>query len=455
MNQFSEIHRRRFLRGMGVCLALPAFESFLPAVLATDSQPTRNKGANQNAPVRTAFLYVPNGVNVERWRPKKDGQDYELSPTLSALEPHKSEFQVVGNLEQKNGWAGPDGAGDHARATATILTSARPKKTAGSDIHLGISVDQLAAKHLGGNTRFPSLELSCDGVRNSGGCDSGYSCAYQFNLAWRSETQPVAPESNPRLVFERLFGVGDKAERQANMKRRQDEQRSVLDFIQEDAKKLGKQLGRNDQNKLSEYLTGVREIEQRLERAEKFGPLPDPGMSAPNGIPRSYSEHIRLMFDMLVLAFRTDSTRIATFMLAHDGSNRTFEEIGVTDGHHALSHHQSDAKKLEKIAKIDQYYIDQFAYFLGKLRDVKDVDGKTLLDNSMIVYASGLADGNRHAHDNLPVILAGRGGGALNPGKHLKLAEKTPMSNLYVKMLNVMGAKVETFGDSTGRIDSV
>lgn len=447
--------RRAFLRGMGVCLALPAFES-LAAEAKEKLKPGAPATTKTGAPLRMGFLYVPNGVNVDRWRPKTDGADYELSPTLEPLADLKQDFQVISGLEQKNGWAGPDGAGDHARANATILTGVRPKKTAGSDIKLGISVDQLAAKHVGEETRFPSLELTCDAVRSSGGCDSGYSCAYQFNLSWRSETTPVTPESNPRLVFERLFGVGTAAEREANLKLRQQEQRSVLDFIQDEAKSLGKQLGRNDQQKLDEYLNGVREIEMRLAKAERFGIAPDPGVPAPStAAPKNYREHIRLMADMLVLAFRTDSTRIATFLLAHDGSNRTFEEIGVTDGHHALSHHQSNAQKLEKIAKIDRFYTEQLAYFLGKMRDTKDVDGHSLLDNSMIVYASGLADGNRHAHDNLPVILAGRAGGTLKPGRHLKLEGKTPMNNMYVRMLDVMGAKVELFGDSSGKLTDI
>lgn len=444
-----DLNRRRFLRGLGVAVSLPAFESLLPLAQAAVTP----RGAA--APLRMAFLYVPNGVNVERWRPRGEGADYELSPTLQPLAELKEHLQVFTGFEHKNGWAGGDGAGDHARANASFLTGARPKKTAGSDIRLGVSVDQVAARHLAGVTRFPSLELSCDGVRKSGVCDSGYSCAYQFNLSWRSETTPVAPESNPRLVFERLFGSGTGAERVAGFRERQERQRSILDFVQEDARRLQRDLGLNDRHKLDEYLTGVRDIERRIEQAERFGPPPDPGRDVPAGIPPRYSEHIRLMADMLVLAFQTDSTRVATFLLAHDGSNRTLDEVGITDGHHALSHHQNDPKKLEKIARIDQFYVSQLAYFLRRLRDTRDSDGRSLLDNAMIVYASGLSDGNRHRHDDLPVIVAGRAGGALHPGRHVKLAQNTPMTNLYVALLQTLGIRVDRFGDSTGRLTTL
>ncbi|HEX4147912.1 MAG TPA: DUF1552 domain-containing protein, partial [Pirellulales bacterium] len=296
------------------------------------------------------------------------------------------------------------------------------------------------------------LELSCDGVRKSGGCDSGYSCAYQYNLSWRTPTVPVAPESNPRMVFERLFGSGAGPGRKVALRQRLEQHRSILDFAADEARQLRQQLGRNDRQKLDEYLTGVREIERRIEGAERFGDLPEASIPEPAGIPANYREHIRLLGDLLVLAFQSDSTRIATFLLAHDGSNRTFDEIGVTDGHHSLSHHQNNPQVLAKIAKIDLFYAQQFAYFLGKLRDTKDHDGRSLLDNSMIVYASGLSDGNRHRHDNLPVILAGHGGGSLQAGRHVLLPQATPMSNLYVGMLRTAGVGVDQFGDSSGRL---
>lgn len=444
--------RRRFLKGLGACVGLPALESLWQGGAHAAAAGASAKGA---APLRMAFLYVPNGVILDQWKPTGVGKDYQLNKTMEPLAPHKADFQVFTGFEQRNGTSGPDGAGDHARANATILTGARPKKTAGSDIRLGVSFDQLAAQHLGEHTRLPSLELSCDGVRKSGSCDSGYSCAYQFNLSWRSETTPVAPESNPRAVFERLFGGGTAEERKQAQVQRRTREKSLLDFISEDAAALNKQLGRNDQHKLDEYLTGVREIERRIERAEKFGPLPDPGAPAPAGTPRKYSEHIRLMADMLVLAFQTDSTRVGTFLLAHDGSNRNFEEIGVTDGHHSLSHHMNKPDVMAKIARIDHFYVQQLAYFLQKMKETKDPAGRSLLDSSMVVYASGLSDGNRHKHDNLPVILAGKAGGAFNPGRHVDLGGAVPMNNLYVKMLQILGAPVERFGDSTGVFTNV
>jgi len=403
-----------------------------------------------------AYVYVPNGVNVARWTPIGEGTGYELNETMQPLAELKEHFQVLGGFEHRNGWAGADGAGDHARAMATILTGARPLKTAGSDIRAGISVDQFAAQRVGHLTRFPSLELSCDGARKSGVCDSGYSCAYQFNMAWRNESSPLAPESNPRLVFERLFGTGaTAAERQRNFEQREQRQKSILDFVMDDARQLQRELGGKDRQKLDEYLTGLREIERRIEQAERFGRLPDPDAATPDGIPGAYQAHIRLMMDMLVLAFKTDSTRIATFMLAHDGSNRSFREIGVSDGHHSISHHQKDPDKLARIAKIDRFYTEQFAWFLQRLNNTRDTEGGTLLDNSMIVYCSGISDGNRHAHDNLPVMLAGHGGGTLTPGRHLKVHDKTPMTNLYVSLLERMGATTESFGDSNGKVRNI
>jgi hypothetical protein len=454
-NKALQVSRRNFLRGLGVCVALPALDSIVPvrALAAATRSPLATTSAG--APLRMAFLYVPNGVNKRMWKPTGTGADYELGKSLEPLAPFRDEFQIISKLDQKNGWAGADGAGDHARANATILTGARAKKTAGADIRVGISVDQIAAQHIGNLTRFPSLELSCDGVRRSGSCDSGYSCAYQFNLSWRSETTPVAPESNPRLVFERLFGSGKPGERQRNFDQRIAQQRSILDFVMDDAKSMQRQLGRNDQQKLDEYLTGVREIENRIQKAERFRKLPDPRAETPAGIPSDYEEHIRLMGDMLVLAFQTDSTRVATFLMAHDGSNRSFKDIGVSEGHHNLSHHQNNPETLEKIAKIDTFYARQFAHFLKRLRETKDRDGKSLLHNSMIVYCSGLGDGNAHSHNDLPFILAGRAGGAFTPGRHFDPGSNTPMNNLYVTMLNTMGVKVDSFGDSTGVLKGV
>ncbi|HYR58605.1 MAG TPA: DUF1552 domain-containing protein [Chthoniobacteraceae bacterium] len=451
----SQLTRRRFLRGLGIGIGLPFLESIAPLGKALAATASKAATTHSGGPLRMAFLYVPNGVNVARWKPNGEGADYQLGETMAPLAGLKEHFQIFSGFEQRLGWSNGDGGGDHARANATILTGARPKKTSGSDIRLGISVDQLAAQYAAQQTRFASLELSCDGVRKSGACDSGYSCAYQFNVSWRSETAPVAPESNPRLVFERLFGSGKGEERQKSFALRNTREKSILDFVMEDARSLNRELGRNDQHKLDEYLTGVREIEQRIQKAERFGPLPDPHADSPAGVPADYQAHIRLMMDMLALAFQTDSTRVSTFMLAHDGSNRSFREIGVTDGHHNLSHHQNNPAILEKIGQIDLFYTQQLAYFLTKLRDTKERDGRSILDNSMIVYCGGLSDGNRHAHDNLPVVLAGRAGGVLTPGRHVNLGDKTPMTNLYVRMLNIMGVPTDRFGDSTGILKTV
>jgi len=447
--------RRNFLRGLGLSVALPLMESAVPQSLAETSQ--QFAVTPDGDPLRTAFLYVPNGVNVSKWFPKGEGSDYQLNETMQPLSDLKSDFQVVSGLAHENGSAGKDGAGDHARAHSSFLTASRPYKTAGADIKLGVSIDQEMAKYVGKQTRLASLELSCDGSRKSGKCDSGYSCAYQFNLSWRNEVSPMTAEHNPRLVFERLFGAGAANQRQQNFNQRMAERRSVLDFVLDETQSLSKQLGRNDIQKLDEYLTGVRQIEQRIEKAEVFGDLPDIEMESPAGIPREYAEHIRLMFDMMVMAFQTDSTRISSFMLAHDGSNRNFNEVGVSQGHHSLSHHGNKDSNLDKLAKIDKFYMEQFAYFLKRLKQAKDVSGRSVLENSMIVYGSGLCDGNRHQHYNLPIIMAGHGGGTIKPGRHVELnhRDKTPMANLFVSMMQRMGISDPDFGDSNGSLEAI
>ena len=446
------IPRRAFLgtaalRGIGVSLALPAFESLMSSRVAA--------GADAASALRMAFVYAPNGVIVKDWKPEGVGTDYTLGATLEPLSGMRGDFQMVSGLAHRNGTAGRDGAGDHARAMSTILTGVRPRKTAGSDIRAGVSVDQVAAQRIGHLTRFPSLELTCDAVRRSGECDSGYSCAYSFNMSWRSETQPATPEPNPRLVFERLFGSGTGQERAKNLVSRLSERRSILDFVADDAQQLSRRLGHDDRHKFAEYIDGVRQIERQIERLESFGVPNAPEMELPDRPPSLHRDHVRLMGDMIVLAFQTDSTRVATLVLSSDGSNRTFPEIEVTDGHHALSHHQDDPEKIEKIARIDRFYIEQFAYFLGRLKEAKDAGGKSLLDSSMVVYTSGLSDGNQHRHTDLPLILAGSGGGRLATGRHVLLPGEQPMTNLFVTLLDIMGTPVDTFGDSTGRLDAV
>ena len=374
---------------------------------------------------------------------------------MKPLEALKHRIQVMSGLDHLNATPGPDGPGDHARANGTFLTGVRVRKTDGANIHAGISVDQVAAQRYGHLTRLPSLELACDAVRKSGGCDSGYSCAYEYNMAWRSPTVPLSPESNPRLVFERLFGAGDRGERRANFKKRLEQQRSILNFVLDDARDLGRELGGRDRDKLDEYLTSIREIEKRIESAEGFGETPDPEVETPHGVPASFEEHARLMLGLTVLAFQTDSTRIATLLLAHDGSNRAFPEIGIPEGHHYLSHHRGKKEMMDKVGEIDAWYMRQFAWFLNQLEKTKDVNGESILHNSMIVYGCGNCDGNRHNHDNLPVILAGSGGGTLESGRYLK-RKGIPMTNLFLGMLDRLGVSgVDRFGDSTGRIESI
>jgi hypothetical protein len=449
------VSRRGFLRGVGVSVALPAFESLLKPALAAGAGAPALATTASGAPLRMAYVYVPNGVNQGHWWPKEPGKDFELTRTLEPLAKVRSQVQIMGGLDHVNANGGLDGPGDHARASGTFLTGVRVRKTAGADIHAGVSVDQVAAQRIGHLTRFPSLELTCDGVRKSGNCDSGYSCAYQFNLAWSSPTVPVSPEPNPRLVFERLFGAGAPPERRRNLELRRQQQRSILDFVREDTRSLEQQLGNHDQKKLDEYLTCVREIERRLEQSDRFKDFEGPAAETPAGIPSSFREHIALMYDMMILAFQTDSTRIATFLLANEGSNRTFPDVNIAEGHHNLSHHRNKKETLDKIANIDRWYMEQFARFLEKMDAVKDVDGKSLLHNSMIVYGSGNADGNAHTHSNLPVMLAGRAGGSIAEGRFVKFKSQ-PMSNLYLNMLDMMGVSgVPRHGDSTGRIAGI
>lgn len=446
----SPFSRRALLRGLGAAVALPFFESFAcePALPAFANAATTATGA----PLRMAFVSIPNGVQQNHWFPIGDPSDFKLNTTMQSMESLKKHFQVIGGLKHENATAGRDGAGDHARASATFLTGARARKTAGSDIFVGVSVDQVAAKSIAGATRFPSLELTCDAIRNSGGCDSGYACAYQYNLSWSSPTTPVTPDANPRSVFERLFGAGSPEDRTNNYLLRQSTQRSILDFVLEDTKSMQRQLSSTDLKKLDEYLTGVRDIEQRVRSAEQFDTIPNPQANTPDGIPPVFAEHIDIMFDMMTLAFQTDSTRIATLILAYDGSNRTFPEIGIAEGHHHLTHYQSQPDLAAKVARIDQFYMDRLARFLEKLNSLQDSDGSSILHNSMIVYGGAIADGNRHSHDNLPVVLAGHAGGKLQTGRFLKLPDQ-PMANLFVSMLNHYGCPTESFGDSDGRVD--
>ena len=433
----SKMTRRSILRGLGVSLAIPSLESF--AV-----------GGVSGIPLRMGFTYIPNGVIMDEWRPLETGPLKSLPNSLQPLQNHTADFQVISGLNHTKAYANGDGGGDHARANATFLTGCQARKTAGKDIKVGVSVDQIAADAIGDKTKLRSLELSCDGVRRSGKCDSGYSCAYQYNLSWKTESMPMVPESNPRLVFERLFGnASSPTDRKGQLKRRA-LNKSILDFALQGASNFNKRLGKLDQEKLSEYFTSVRELEKRIEREEKnWEKLPD--LKSPVGIPENYRAHLRLMFDMMVLAFQSDSTRISSFLLAHDGSNRSFRDIGVPEGHHSLSHHKNDPEKIKKLAKIDQFYSEQFAYFIDKLSTTQEIDGSRLLDHCMIIFGGGISDGNRHKHSDLPVLLAGGSSHGLTTGRHVDY-EGVPMTNLYLGMLDRAGVQASQVGDSSGLI---
>ena len=453
VNRSRPFNRRLFLRGVGAAIALPAFQSLRPAVFAAEATSGLATTAS-GAPLRTAFVFFPNGAIPDAWWPINEGTDFDFSRTLAPLEPLKDCVQVMGGLDHKNAEAGPDGAGDHARGGGTFLTGVRLRKSA-TNIQAGISIDQVLARELGHLTRLPSLELTCDAVRKSGACDSGYACAYQFNLSWSSPSTPMTPEANPRLAFERLFGEGPPGERQANALKRRHEQQSVLDFVRDDARAMQRRLNGRDNQKLEQYLTGLREIERRIEKAEALGEPRDPGVDAPAGVPADYGQYVELMYDLLLLAFQSDSTRIGTLLLAHDGSNRSFDDIGISEGHHDLTHHQNRAEWIEKVGQIDLWYARHFARFLTRLRETTDVDGNSLLNNSMIVYGGGNADANRHTHTNLPIVLAGAGGGTLKPGRYLKHGGQ-PVSNLYLSLADRCGLRtLDQFGDSTGRLENV
>ena len=390
---------------------------------------------------------------MDRWNPSGSGADWALSQTLEPLASVRSAVQVIAGLKHDKANANGDGAGDHARANATFLTGAQAYKTAGSDIRVGVSADQVAAEQIGHQSRLPSLELSCDRVRQSGHCDSGYSCAYQYNLSWRNESTPMTPEVNPRSVFERLFGGMNPATTAERRARQLTTRRSVLDFVLESARDLSRQACDSDRQKLDQYLESVRATERRIEQAEQMSAeLPDD--AGPAGIPESYREYVRVMYDLMVLAFQTDTTRIATFLLAHDGSNRRFNDLGITSGHHEMSHHRNDPNLVSSLEQIDRFYVEQFSYFLQKMQATEDVGG-SLLDQSMIVYGCAISDGNRHRHNNLPVLLAGGGGGTLRPGRYVRPEGNVPACNLYVSLLQRMGVDVEQFGDSTDSFELI
>jgi Protein of unknown function (DUF1552) len=425
-------------------MALPLLEAMLPA--------SGFAAQSAGAPKRMAFVFIPNGVIVPDWVPKGEGANWELSPTLESLARVKSKICVVSGLAQDNARAKGDGPGDHARSSAAFLTGAHPVKTGGVDIKVGQSVDQVAAEKAGRQTKLPSIELGTEGGRNAGQCDSGYSCAYSNNISWKTASTPMAKEINPRLVFERLFGSADDRDAAKGRAKRDEYRKSILDLVSEDASKLKQQLGQTDRRKVDEYFTSVREIEMRIERSrEQDSNRKIPDLTLPTGVPKQLDEHINLMFELMTLAFQTDTTRVATFMLANEGSNRSYPMVGVNDGHHHLSHHQNKQDWIDQLKKIDKYLVGHFAKFLERLDGISEGDG-TLLDHSMIVYGSAIADGNRHSHNDLPIVLAGKGGGTIASGRHLSYPKDTPLNNLFLSMLDRMDSGVEQLGDSTGRL---
>lgn len=438
------VSRRNALRGLGVSLALPLLESLRPAVALAGAA---NAPA---APLRAAFLFIPNGAHIPDWTPKSEGFGFELPYILEPLANVRDDLLILSGLTHDKGRANGDGPGDHARSASCFLTGAQPRKTSAENIRSGMSVDQIAAKHMGSATRFSSLQLGCERGRSAGNCDSGYSCAYSSSISWAGEASPLGKEVDPRLVFERLFSSGKSSEVSANQARRESLHKSILDFISDDASRLQKKLARSDQRKLDEYLSGVREIERRIERSEADSKKSySVDYRRPSGVPKEFAQHVRLLSDMLVLAFQTDSTRLCTFMLADEGSNRSYREIGVPDGHHDLSHHGGDAKKQAKIREINRFHVSQLAYLLERLKSIPEGEG-TLLDNCMILYGGGISDGNRHNRENLPILMAGRGGGTMDTGRHVRYEQETPMCNLLFSMLNRLDVPAEFIGDSTG-----
>ncbi|MDE3166644.1 MAG: DUF1552 domain-containing protein, partial [Acidobacteriota bacterium] len=384
--------------------------------------------------------------------PAYEGRLGELPRILKSLEPCKDDILLLGNLTHNTGRALLDGAGDHGRCCGSYLTGVHVKKST-SDIHNGVSMDQLVAREVGRATRFPSLELGLEDARQSGDCDSGYSCAYTNNLAWRSETQPLPPVLNPRDLFERLFGDGADLSPEARARNAR-YRRSVLDFVTEDTKKLESGLGATDRRKLDEYLSSIREVERQIENAERDNRQIDPHMPKPYGVPADFAEHYRLMTNMMTIAFQADLTRVMTFLVTHEGTSRAYREIGISDGHHPLTHHRNNPDMMEKVAQINTYHMQQFAAWVEKLKSVKEGDG-TLLDHSMIVYGAGLSDGNRHLHEDLPTVIAGKALGSIKTGRRVVYRRETPMCNLFLSMMDRMGARMEHFGDATGKLEGL
>ena len=438
------LQRRTFLRGIGTAVALPLLDAMIPALA---------RGAARPSPVRMAFLYVPCGIIMDHWNPAYTGKLGEMPRILKPLEPFKDDILMLGNLTHNGGRALLDGGGDHARATGGYLTGCQPRKTT-TDIKSGISCDQVVAHAIGTKTRFPSLELGMEAPQQAGNCDSGYSCAYTNNMSWKNDKQPLPPVIDPRALFERLFGDDAEMTPQARAQR-SEFRRSVLDFVGDDTKRLESQVGPSDRRKLDEYFTSIREVETRIGQSEKENTQIDPHMERPDGIPATFNEHFKMMTDMLTIAFQADLTRVSTFLLGREGSGRAYREIGVNDAHHGLTHHRNNPEMIEKVAQINVFHVRQFAAWVEKLKSITYGDG-SLLDNSMIVYGSGISDGNKHTHEDLPTIIAGRGGNNfIKTGRRVIYRRETPICNLYMTMMDRMGVHVENFGDASGALQGL
>lgn len=432
------LHRRTFLRGLGAAVALPVLDSMTPAL-----------AASRPAPLRAAWFYVPNGIDMRNWVMPEPGSLGKLPSILAPLEPVKDELLVLSNLTAN--WGRPHlvGAGDHGRALSAYMTGSMVNQSV-MNLKLGVSADQIIAGAVGQQTMLPSLEIGLEETRQAGNCDNGYSCAYAYNMAWKTPTQPLPPVSDPRSLFERLFG-NDVFASPEDRARRLAMRRSILDSVLDSAKSVQQGLGPVDRRKLDEYLTSVRQVEQQVQKAEKDGMVIDPGMEKPFGVPAEFGDYFRLMSDMLFIAFQADLTRVATVMIGREGSNRPYPEIGIPDSHHPITHHQKNPVLLDKISAINTYHVKLFAAFLQKMRDAREGDS-SLLNNSMIVYGSGLSDGDTHLHDELPTVLAGRGGNFFTPGRHVIYQRETPITNLFATMAQRMGVRAGHVGDSTGQL---
>ncbi len=455
------LDRRTLLRGFGAAVALPWLEAMSrPTSLITSAAhaaTTRVPVGPTGPPVRMAFLYVPNGMHMPDWKPRGPSEtEFELPKILQPLAAHRKQMNIITGLALSGAEAHGDGGGDHARSVAAFLTGAHPRKTHGSEIRNGISVDQVAAERIGHLTRLKSLELGTEDSASGGDCDTGYSCVYTSNISWRTATSPLGKEVDPAAVFERLFGPAGGAKGKQAMAAGEKRRKSVLDFVLSDAKRLKNDLGSNDRRKFDEYLYAVRDIERRMNSVDKLGKreagIPD--YPRPIGVPENYSEHVRLLLDMMVLAFQTDSTRVSSFMFANAGSNRSYRNLSISGGHHNISHHGNAYDKQQKISRINQYHASLAAHLIDRLANIREGQG-SLLDNCMIVYGSGISDGNKHSHDDLPIALFGGGGGSIDSGRHIRVRAGTPLTNLYRSMLERVGAPVETFSDSSGVVEEL